>query len=131
MTGLALTVPNYIFRTYGKPRKALSELCTSSIQWVAMQTALHHLSTGIHGSVYAYRKPATTTEKQNEERESVDLSAHGPSGWAVVKVVRAGPSGKTRDLKPHNVLREVLVLQKVKHPNVSLPPRPGAGSGRL
>lgn len=73
-----------------------------------MDVTLHHIATGIQGSVYAYQHQTRYESSQKG----------GLQGWRAVKIVRAGPSGKLRGLKPHNVLREVLVLDKAKNVNV-------------
>lgn len=78
-----------------------------------MQTTLYHIATGIHGSVHAYQLP------NSQVSSTAQSSGQGLPGWGVVKVVHAGPSGKTRTSKPHNVLREILILNKASHPNVS------------
>lgn len=92
-----------------------------------METALHHRASGVHASVHAYR----ILSEDNEDRLSTAISqseshqsgrdqpfTQGLSGWRAVKIVRAGPSGKMMASKPHNVLKEALLLQKAKHPNV-------------
>lgn len=93
---------------------------------LAMPPALHHLATGIHASVYAYQVLRLAHDRSfAEEKIDPTLSPQvafnqGLEGWRALKIVRAGASGKMRDLKPHNVLREVLILQKALHPNVSI-----------
>lgn len=108
-----------------------------------MHPELHLIASGIHGSVYAYRRPLTAatpeqsrptppgngqhesgTDSAKRDEEALYLDDGGLPGWGVVKTVRAGPSGKTRGLKPHNILKEVLLLQKAKHPNVCIDTHP-------
>ncbi|KAK4686306.1 hypothetical protein P7C73_g3819, partial [Tremellales sp. Uapishka_1] len=70
------------------------------------EPVVHELAAGRQGSIVAYR-----------------VSPNGPglSAWRAVKIVYANQSGKTSATKPHNILKEVLILEKVSHPNVCLP----------
>ncbi|WVQ75645.1 hypothetical protein IAR50_005274 [Cryptococcus sp. DSM 104548] len=54
------------------------------------------------------------------EAHSLELkSLGGIPGWSAVKIVSAPPSGRSRPLIPHDVLKEAKIMQRLSHPGVA------------
>nr|XP_031860368.1 uncharacterized protein CI109_004256 [Kwoniella shandongensis]KAA5527440.1 hypothetical protein CI109_004256 [Kwoniella shandongensis] len=73
-------------------------------------------------TLLAYHVSASTGTALDLDPVSNDqdhVSDHGGApGWRGIKVVHAPKSGKTRGSKPHDVVKEVIILRKISHPNV-------------
>lgn len=83
-------------------------------------------ASGRHGAVIAQPTPSVPTVWDKRSRPGTTdanqwraTSLGGLEGWQAVKIVSAPPDGRLRSMLPHDVGKEVAILKRLDHSNVS------------
>lgn len=83
-------------------------------------------TSGRHGAVIAQPVPSVPTIWDNRSEPGTAVADHwiatdlgGLDGWQAVKIVSAPPNGRLKSILPHDVRKEVEILRRLDHSNVS------------
>nr|ODN81377.1 CMGC/CDK protein kinase [Cryptococcus depauperatus CBS 7841] len=71
---------------------------------------------GRNGAVAAWRDSKSVLERFNHLEEN---NHGGLEGWKAIKIVSAPPNGRLRSMRPHDVVKEALVLKALECPYIA------------